>query len=71
MVVFAIVVFCKIVSVNCQQKCSVEEVTVFSRIKAAASIKIFVQKCCFHVRTTSIYGIFYNNPGLSNMVSAL
>ena len=36
-----------------------------------ASINIFVKKYCFYVREVSIYGIFCNNPGLSNMVAAL
>ena len=37
--------------------------TVFSRIEAAASINIFVQRYCFYVRAASIYGIFCNNLG--------
>ena len=44
--------------------------TVFSRIEAAASIKIY-QNYSFYVMEAFIYGIFCNNPGLSNMVSAL
>ena len=45
--------------------------TVFSQIEAAASINIFIKKCYFYVRVASIYGIFCNNPELSNMISAL
>ena len=45
--------------------------TVFSRIEAAASINIFVKKCCFNVRPASINGIFCNSPKLSNMLPSL
>ena len=38
-------------------------ITVFSRIEAAASIDIFVKKCCFYVRPASFNGVFCNNLG--------
>ena len=51
--------------INCHNQNDVY--IVISRIEAAASIKNFVAKYYFYVRVASIYGIFCNNPRLSDV----